>query len=521
MGNTSRDDSAPSAQGPKPTGIYRSFRSKLFMVTATVIIIASTALTLFFLRSQYTILHNKLATEGQLLTGLLVHNARPALFAGNSQQLADLAAGVLAVPDVLSVTISDHDGQALAHVARSYNDSKKSGMSRVITFSDKVFALEGKGNEEELLFNSSEQPEQNGQFLGTVQVVMNGEQVHAHVVRLTMGAAAVALLFLAMGLCLVYLVIRTITRPLSQLAKGVKTVERGDKIEIIPVKSNDEIGSLTASFNNMTIALQQRKEERETALRQLREVNSQLEAKVQERTHRLEETNKELESFSYSAAHDLRAPLLRLNGLCKAMKEDCGERLDEETRRYARRIATVGKQMERVISSMSTLFNVQRREMAPREIDLSAVVRTIVANLREADPLREVTVRIDPKITACGDTELLWTAMDNLVGNAWKFTSRTPDACIELGRTERGDETVFFLRDNGAGFNMAYANKLFKPFERLHTPDEFPGTGVGLAIVHRIIERHGGRIWFESAPGAGTTCYFSLPGCPQPSPENT
>ena len=521
MEKSSRDDSAQPAQGPKPTGIYRSFRTKLFMVTATVIVIASTALTLFFLRSQYTILHNKLVTEGQLLTGLLAHNARPGLFAGNRQQLADLAAGVLAVPDVLSVTVSDHDGQALAHMARSSNNGRESGMSRVITFSNKVFALEGKGSEEELFFNSSEQPEKNGQFLGTVQVVMNGEQVHAHVVRLTMAAAAGALLFLALGLGMVYLVIRTITRPLSHLAKGVRTVELGDKIEVIPVESNDEIGSLTASFNSMAIALQQRKEEREAALRQLREVNSQLEAKVQERTHRLEETNKELESFSYSAAHDLRAPLLRLNGLCKAMKEDCGERLDEETRRYTRRIATVGKQMERVISSMSTLFNVQRREMAPREIDLSAVVRTIVANLREADPLREVAVRIDPKITACGDTELLWTAMDNLVGNAWKFTSRTPDACIELGRTERGDETVFFLRDNGAGFNMAYANKLFKPFERLHTPDEFPGTGVGLAIVHRIIERHGGRIWFESAPGAGTTCYFSLPGCPQPSPENT
>lgn len=520
MEETLRAASSQPAQEPKSPGIYRSFHAKLFIVTAIVIIISSTTLALFFLRNQYTILHNKLVTEGQLLTGLLAHNARPALFAGNREQLADLAAGVLAAPDVLSVTISDHDGQTLAHRAHPLKESREHGINRVMTFSEKVFALQGKGNEEELFFNSTAKPEQSGQFLGTVQVAMNGEQVHAHVNRLTMVAVAGVLLFLVLGLALVYLVIRTITRPLSHLATGVKTVELGKKFDFIPVESNDEIGSLTASFNSMVVALQQRKEEREEALRQLREMNSLLETKVQERTRRLEETNKELESFSYSAAHDLRAPLLRLNGLCKAMKEDCGERLDEETHRYMRRIAAVGKQMERVISSMSTLFNVQRSELAPREIDLSAVARAIVANLREADPLREVTVKIEPKLTAWGDTELLWTTMENLVGNAWKFTARTSGPYIEFGRAEQGGETVFFLRDNGAGFNMAYANKLFKPFERLHTPDEFPGTGVGLAIVHRIIERHNGRIWFESAPGASTTCYFTLPGCPQPSPEN-
>jgi light-regulated signal transduction histidine kinase (bacteriophytochrome) len=285
------------------------------------------------------------------------------------------------------------------------------------------------------------------------------------------------------------------------------------------VESEDEIGALTESFNRMVVALRQRREERDEAELRLRDLNARLEDKVIARTLQLEETNRELESFSYSAAHDLRAPLLRLNGLCKALKEDCGDRLDEEARTYFRRIATVGKQMERVISAMSTLFNVQRREMNCREMDVGAMVRAIMATLRQADPLREVALAVEPRVTATGDTELVWTALENLVGNAWKFTSHTPDARIEFGRVQREGEEVFFLRDNGAGFDMAYAAKLFKPFERLHGPDEFPGTGVGLAIVHRIMERHGGRVWLESAPGAGTTCYFTLPSCAPSSPQ--
>ncbi|WP_306533936.1 ATP-binding protein [Geobacter sp.] len=511
MEATSPSDSSQPARTTPPRGIRGSFRAKLFAVTATVIVILSAAFIIFFLSNQHTILHEKLATEGQLLTRLLAHNVRPGLFAGNRDQLADLAAGVLTVPDVVEVTIADRDGRPVAHLTRSSKSGAVPRSRLAMEFSEPVFALQGKGSESDLYFSPAEQPEQTGQLLGTVRIVMDEEKIHAHVRRLTVTATFAALAFLALGTGLVYLVIRGITRPLTHLAEGVKAIESGEKDVSIPVESEDEIGSLTASFNTMTDTLRQRSEERDEAERQLRDLNARLEEKVSARTIQLEEANRELESFSYSAAHDLRAPLLRLNGLCKALKEDCGERLDEETRGYFRRIATVGKQMERVISAMSTLFNIQRREMTRREIDLSAVVRATVATLREADPLRDVMVAVEPAMAVCGDTELLFTAMENLVGNAWKFTSRTAEARIEFGRVEREGETVYFLRDNGAGFDMAYADKLFKPFERLHSHGEFPGTGVGLAIVHRIIERHGGRIWLESTPGAGTTCYFTLP----------
>lgn len=499
-------ESSPAARTTPPRGIRGSFRAKLFTITAAGILMVSAAFTVFFLLNQHTILDEKLATEGQLLARLLAHNGRLPLFAGDSSQLTHLARGAMASPDVVEVTITDRDGRTLTRMAR-----RTPGNGPVMAFTEPVFALQGEGTEEDLYFSSEGLPAAVGQQLGTVRVVMNEANVHDQVRRLSVTATFGALAFLAMGTGLVYLVLRGITQPLTHLTQGVKTIESGEKDITIPVESEDEIGTLTESFNRMVAALRQRREERDEAEQQLRDLNARLEDKVIARTRQLEEVNRELESFSYSAAHDLRAPLLRLNGLCKALKEDCGERLDEETRAYLRRIATVGKQMERVISSMSALFNVQRREMKRREMDLSAMVRAIISTLRQADPLREVTLGVQDTVMAHGDTELVWTALENLAGNAWKFTSRTADARIEFGKTRQGDEEVFFLRDNGAGFDMAYADKLFKPFERLHGPDEFPGTGVGLAIVHRVVERHGGRVWLESTPGAGTTCYFTLP----------
>lgn len=510
--NSPGDSSQPARTSP-PRGIRGSFRAKLFAITATGILMVSAAFTVFFLLNQHSILDEKLATEGRLLARLLAHNGRLPLFAGDSSQLAHLARGAMASPDVVEVTIADRDGRPLARMARPAAGDK----GPVLAFTEPVFALQGNGTEEDLYFSPEGQPEAVGRQLGTVRVVMNEANVHDQVRRLSVTATLGALAFLAMGTGLVYLVLRGITQPLTHLTQGVKAIEAGKRDITIPVESEDETGVLTESFNRMVAALRQRGEERDEAERQLRDLNARLEDKVIARTEQLEELNRELESFSYSAAHDLRAPLLRLNGLCKALKEDCGDRLDEETRAYLRRIATVGKQMERVISAMSALFNVQRREMKRREMDLSAMVRAIISTLRQADPLREVALAVQDNVTANGDTELVWTALENLAGNAWKFTSRTADARIEFGTIRQGDEEVFFLRDNGAGFDMTYADKLFKPFERLHGPDEFPGTGVGLAIVHRIVERHGGRVWLESAPGAGTTCYFTLPAGSPPT----
>jgi light-regulated signal transduction histidine kinase (bacteriophytochrome) len=261
----------------------------------------------------------------------------------------------------------------------------------------------------------------------------------------------------------------------------------------------------------MVDAIRQRKLELEKALGDLHNLNASLEEKVGERTAQLENANRELESFNYSATHDLRAPLNRLAGFCEALKEEYGDRLDDQGRLYLERITAVGEQMNRVLSAMLTLYQVQQRAMSCRLLNLSELVQAVSASLRETDHDRNVIISIQEDVTAYGDMKLIWLALENILGNAWKFTRGKDDARIDFGRMELEGENVCYIRDNGAGFDMEYADKLFTPFQRLHNQDEFPGTGVGLAIVQRIIARHGGRIWLESSEGVGTTCYFILP----------
>lgn len=509
--------------------IRGSFRAKLFTVTAAMIVAISTIFAVFFITHHRESEEEKLVTEGRLLARLLANHARVALFAGNVEQLREIADGAMATPGALSVTIFDRDNRPLVTVTRSADGSAepapaqeaasagKPGLRRTgrrIEFSEPVVGSARATRESDLFFETGGT---GGALapLGSVRVVMDEEPIHRRLRAMIATTFLAAALFLLAGCGAVYGVIRGVTRPLTHLAEGVRAVEAGGSATI-PVESSDEIGELAASFNRMVEAVWQRRREREEANRRIAELNARLEERVRERTAQLEEANRELESFNYSASHDLRAPLMRLNGFCQALEEECGDTLSRECRDYLRRIRGVSGQMERVIAAMSTLFRVQRRELAPRELDLSAMIRAIAATLAEGEPAREVEVTVEPEVMVCADTELLWVAMENLVGNAWKFTARTERGRISFGRAWRGGETVCYLRDNGAGFNMAYSGKLFQPFQRLHRPDEFPGTGVGLAIVQRVVARHGGRIWLESAEGRGTTCYFSLPPCPPP-----
>jgi len=200
-----------------------------------------------------------------------------------------------------------------------------------------------------------------------------------------------------------------------------------------------------------------------------------------------------------------------LAGFCDALREEYGTNLDEQGIHYIDRIAATGEQMDRVLSALLTLYQVQQREMSPRNLDLSELVSAVAASLRQREPDREVIFNIQEHVIVFGDMKLMWLALENLLGNAWKFTKGISRATIEFGHVEKDGNKICYIKDNGAGFDMAYYEKLFQPFQRLHNIDEFPGSGVGLAIVHRIISRHGGRIWLESSEGTGTTCYFILP----------
>ena len=231
---------------------------------------------------------------------------------------------------------------------------------------------------------------------------------------------------------------------------------------------------------------------------------------LQRRSEELAAANRELEAFAYSVSHDLRAPLRAIDGFSQALLEDYGGRLDETGRDYLRRVRAAAQRMAALIDDLLELSRVSRSQLQPEVVDLSRMAREIMAALQERQPERRVAIVIQPGLKARGDPGLLRTAMENLLGNAWKYTGRTAEARIEVGSESTQTGTVFHVRDNGAGFDMRYAAKLFSAFQRLHHPSEFEGTGVGLATVQRIIHRHGGRIWAQSSPGQGATFLFTL-----------
>jgi two-component system sensor histidine kinase/response regulator len=218
----------------------------------------------------------------------------------------------------------------------------------------------------------------------------------------------------------------------------------------------------------------------------------------------------ELEAFSYTVAHDLRAPLARIDGFSQALLELQNDRLDDEGRRYLHRVRAGTQRMCRLVDDLLMLSQVSRMEMRRERVDLSAMARSIVADLRQREPDREVEFIIHPNLSVLGDADLLNSALFNLFDNSWKFTGKHQAARIEFGEVEKDGEWVFFVRDDGAGFDMASSDRLFQAFQRLHSSSEFAGSGVGLATVARIVKRHGGRLWAEGALERGATFYFSL-----------
>jgi PAS domain S-box-containing protein len=250
--------------------------------------------------------------------------------------------------------------------------------------------------------------------------------------------------------------------------------------------------------------------DRKRAEDEVRRLNASLEARVRQRTAELEASTRELDAFAYSVSHDLRAPLRSLDGFSDALLEDYGDVLDDIGKDYLHRLQRNVGRMGQMIDDLLNLSRATRAELDRAPVDVSAMSHDIVTELRAADPARSVTLIVPDGLTAEADPHLLRLALQNLLANAWKFTGRQPGAVIEVGRTVRSGETCFFVKDNGVGFDMAYAGKLFDAFQRLHTSSDFEGTGIGLAIVARVVRRHGGRIFAEARVNRGATFYFNL-----------
>ncbi len=285
----------------------------------------------------------------------------------------------------------------------------------------------------------------------------------------------------------------------------------------------DDFDIEKTKVEQVNLMLQAKSAELNSANEELQRARDTLEVRVEERTvelqqrtqeleaanRSLEASNRELESFSYSVSHDLRAPLRSMDGFSLALMEDYGDKLEGEARDYLNYIRSASQLMGRLIDDILNLSRITRAEVHLDRVDLSALAKEVIEELKRTQPERKVEFVITPHLEALADRNLLRLVLQNLLGNAFKFTSNRPAARIEFG-IAGGAEPAYFVRDNGVGFDMAYADKLFKPFQRLHREEEFPGTGVGLASVQRIIARFGGRAWAEGHPGEGAAFYFTL-----------
>lgn len=324
--------------------------------------------------------------------------------------------------------------------------------------------------------------------------------------------SVVALLLTAVGTFLGWVISRRMLGPLRALTRAATEVAEGALTPKVPFSTRDEIGNLATAFNTMA--------------QRVADGRRQLEARVQERTDeltsalaqvrahalQLEGSNRELESFCYTISHDLRAPLRSIDGFSDALATEHAHQLDEAGLAYLARVRRAAKRMDQLITDLLELAKVSRVELMVRPVALDQLAERAVNDLREREPGRTVDVVIQPGLKVDGDSRLLRLAVQNLMANAWKFTGTRPQARIECGAESADGVVTYFVRDNGVGFDMAHADKLFGIFQRLHSMDQFPGTGVGLAIVQRVIERHGGRIWANAVPDGGATFYFTLEG---------
>lgn len=345
-----------------------------------------------------------------------------------------------------------------------------------------------------------------GGWVGTVYLLAETSDVARSAGRFGLISAGMLLICFVLALLATSTIRHLVSDPLTDLAHTAQVVTRERDYSVrakIPA-SSDELSFLVQSFNEMLEQIQARD-------RALEASRAELEQRVEERTSELSMTNKELEAFSYSVAHDLRGPLQHINNIGFLLQHSASENLNDQGRMLIDRLLEGSKRMSGLIDDLLNLSRASSHPLHRRLIDLSEIAEAIAARLLSEKGIRLVNFNISLGAKIFADEGLMQVVLENLIGNAWKYTSKQDSTVIEFGSVEENGETVYFVRDNGAGFNPRYADRLFRPFQRLHSQSEFAGTGVGLATAYRIITRHGGKIWASGDIGKGATFYFTLP----------
>ncbi|HEY2391266.1 MAG TPA: ATP-binding protein [Candidatus Angelobacter sp.] len=478
---------------PRVSPLSRRLSWMNLFVSGSALLLASVA---FLAYDQFTFrqtLVRNLSAQAQIIGS----NSVSALTFNDPQAAENTLSALRSFPEILAAGIYAADG----HVFARYSPDPSQGVIAVVTLrssTDEV--VESRSDEVFLVRPIIFQ----GKKIGAVYIRSSLTALSHRFWRYILIAAIVLLVSLIVALLISSVYRHALVGPIVNLAQTAQSVseEKNYSLRATPVEDKTEIGLLIDAFNDMLKQIQVRDQA-------LLRAQGELEQRVQQRTQQLVAANHELEAFSYSVSHDLRGPLQTMNGFVHMLATDYESKLDNRARDYLRQLRLSSRRMSELIEDLLNLSRVSTTGMQAERVDLSELAKAVASNLQSREPARQVEFMIANCPAVEGDTRLLQIVMENLLNNAWKYTSAHAQARIEFGCEKRAIGTVYFVRDDGAGFDARQADRLFKPFQRLHSEAEFPGTGIGLATVQRIVQRHGGRIWGESA-GHGATFYFAL-----------
>lgn len=485
-----------------------SIARKIARMNLTVCGIALVLAYVSFLMYDFYTLRQSLRTELDTEAQIIGSNCEAALLFDDPQAAQTTLAGLRGSPHVLAAAVFTANQQSFASYARhdsrqnSRQDSGSPDLSPRLAHGE-VSGYWSRGDQQILV---GRRIESGGQVIGSVYILAETTDIAYRAGQFGILSAGILIICYLVALVATITTRRLISSPLTALAQTATVVSR-DRNYSVRAQSpggTDEISLLIASFNEMLEQIEQR----DVALEESRRG---LEHKVQERTAELQAANRELEAFSYSVAHDLRGPLQQITNLAFLMENSSDIPTQGDTSKLVSRVMDGTQRMAKLIDDLLNLSRAASSPLHYRLIDITRMVESILEPLMAEKGDRDVQVSVSPGAHAIADEGLVLVLLENLIGNAWKYSSKRNPAKIEFGFREAADEVIFFVQDNGVGFSPNYADRLFRPFQRLHSHVDFPGTGVGLATVQRIVTRHGGKVWAEAAIDQGAKFSFSLP----------